>query len=310
MTKHRHLLASAPLALMAIAALPATPAFAQETPTIVLDVPTTSPAPTPSAATLPAPTVTQPIVLPAEEPVATTAAEATPAQIERTASRSIARTTRPTASAPAAAPREAAPVTATPVAAPPPAAALPQTAATAASAAPIDLPPPPAPVNDNSLVAMIMSLLAMGAIGLAALLLFRSQRRRVKTVPTMPPPITPATPVAPLANETPLAPTPVARPAMMSEPIGAAYQAPAGAAVALPAEAPQSEAERGRLLERMVAARPDRANPFHSHKARAKRARLILQSIGTRFTDRKPGIDLSQYTNVWPELRGWRPATA
>ena len=59
----------------------------------------------------------------------------------------------------------------------------------------------------------------------------------------------------------------------------------------------------------MINARPDRANPFASHKARAKRARLILQSIGTRFTDRKPGIDLSQYANVWPELRGWQPAT-
>jgi len=58
-----------------------------------------------------------------------------------------------------------------------------------------------------------------------------------------------------------------------------------------------------------VSVAQDRASPFASHKARAKRARLILQSIGTRFTDRKPGIDLSQYANVWPELRGWRPAT-
>ena len=82
-----------------------------------------------------------------------------------------------------------------------------------------------------------------------------------------------------------------------------------GAAVDLPSELPPSRAERGRLLQRMINARPDRANPFASHKARAKRARLILQSIGTRFTDRKPGIDLSQYANVWPELRGWQPAT-
>jgi hypothetical protein len=93
------------------------------------------------------------------------------------------------------------------------------------------------------------------------------------------------------------------------DPVRPATPASTGA-VELPVEPPRSEAERGRLIERMIAAKPDRANPFTSHKARAKRARLILQSIGTRFTDRKPGIDLSQYTNVWPELRGWRPATA
>ena len=98
-------------------------------------------------------------------------------------------------------------------------------------------------------------------------------------------------------------------PAMRAEPI-TPVTSNKDVAVELPSEAPRNPAERDRLLKRMIDAKPDRANPFASHKARAKRARLILQSLGTRFTDRKPGIDLSQYTNVWPELRGWRPATA
>jgi len=63
-------------------------------------------------------------------------------------------------------------------------------------------------------------------------------------------------------------------------------------------------------LRDMIAAKPDRANPFRSRGARAKRARLILQSLGRDFEKRKPRIDLSEYANVWPALRGWQPATA
>jgi hypothetical protein len=41
--------------------------------------------------------------------------------------------------------------------------------------------------------------------------------------------------------------------------------------------APAGEA-RDELLRRMVAAPPDEANPFHAHKARMRRARMILQA--------------------------------
>lgn len=80
----------------------------------------------------------------------------------------------------------------------------------------------------------------------------------------------------------------------------------AGAAVSLPAELPESFEERDALLKRMIAAEPDRANPFRSGKARAKRARLILQSLGRTFENVKPRIDLSQYTRNWPALAGGR----
>ena len=72
--------------------------------------------------------------------------------------------------------------------------------------------------------------------------------------------------------------------------------------VDLPATAPEDYEERSALLERMVAARPDKANPFTDRRARLHRARLILQSLGRTF-EREPQIDLSQYPNNWPELQ-------
>lgn len=74
-----------------------------------------------------------------------------------------------------------------------------------------------------------------------------------------------------------------------------------GASVALPARMPESFEERDALLKQMAAAKPDRANPFTNYKARLKRARLILQSLGRKFT-KGSWIDLSQYPNNWPEL--------
>lgn len=74
-----------------------------------------------------------------------------------------------------------------------------------------------------------------------------------------------------------------------------------GASVALPARMPASFEERDALLKQMAAAKPDRANPFTNYTARLKRARLILQSLGRKFT-KGSWIDLSQYPNNWPEL--------
>jgi hypothetical protein len=83
-----------------------------------------------------------------------------------------------------------------------------------------------------------------------------------------------------------------------------------GAGVALPRTMPASFEERDALLKRMVAAKPDRANPFVGYKARMKRARLILQSLGRDFTDAEPWIDLSQYAANWPELSRSKTAAA
>ncbi|MXP30059.1 hypothetical protein GRI58_14715 [Porphyrobacter algicida] len=83
-----------------------------------------------------------------------------------------------------------------------------------------------------------------------------------------------------------------------------------GDPVVLPPAVPERFDERDALLKRLIAAKPDRANPFRSKRARAHRAKLIIQSLDRRFESRKPRIDLSQYTNRWPALRGWQPATA
>lgn len=84
-----------------------------------------------------------------------------------------------------------------------------------------------------------------------------------------------------------------------------------GGAIALPRVAPTDPEERGELLRRMVEAEPDRANPFTSPKARLRRARLILQSLGRKFENGPPRFDLSQYAGAWPALaRGNRGAFA
>lgn len=84
----------------------------------------------------------------------------------------------------------------------------------------------------------------------------------------------------------------------------------AGAAIALPRTAPKSPEAREDLLRRMAAAKPDRANPFRSHKARRRRARLILQSLGHTFANGKSRIDFSQYPLNWPELANTKTVAA
>ncbi len=72
--------------------------------------------------------------------------------------------------------------------------------------------------------------------------------------------------------------------------------------VILPDAVPETFAERDRLMRGLVAQQPDAANPFRSGKARARRARLIIQSLGRKFENATPWIDLSQYSYRWPHL--------
>ena len=79
----------------------------------------------------------------------------------------------------------------------------------------------------------------------------------------------------------------------------------------LPAQLPESYEERDALLKRMMDAPPDRANPFTDRRARMRRARLILQSLGRKFENAKPWIDFSDYPENWPALaRHPQPAAA
>ena len=318
MMKTRHMIASAPIAIAAMAALHAPAAVAQDAPVIVLDMPAPAPAAAPVASqpVAPAPIASPaPIVLPAPAPAPVAIELPKPAPIvdapEVKQAEPVA--TTQTTRRPEPQPRTEAPQTAPAMTAEP----------TATEAAPMPVEEPlastntasseplaaaelaPEPVGDPFDAALLFALLGLGGVALAGVLLFR-RRRALRDVPSIERPV-----VARAA-----APEPADR-AYDVAPLGNTHAEPAtsfatgsDALVQLPVEKPRDPAQRDRLLKRMIDAEPDRANPFVSHKARAKRARLILQSIGTRFTDRKPGIDLSQYTNVWPELRGWRPATA
>ena len=331
MTKTRHLIASAPIAIAAMAALHTLPAHAQEAPPAsAQDAPilaletlpqASSPAPAPvaiasqppAAASATTPTATAP-VLPVEpvaaEPVLP---ETQPVQIEQ------AEPVEPVSADPAPVRPATNARESTHAAEPAAAISVSDNEGVAASAMPVtdntmetpivaesELAPIPEPIRDESSAALLFALLGIGGIGLVAFLLMR-RRRRTTDVPTIERPVVAAPmtidrePVVTALDEAPHRELPV-------DP--AATQPTSDVAVPLPVQLPESRRERGRLLRSLIEARPDRANPFRSYKARAKRARLILQSIGTRFTNRKPGIDLSQYTNVWPELRGWRPAAA
>lgn len=182
----------------------------------------------------------------------------------------------------------------------------------------------PAPVraDDNAgILALILgglAFLALAIWGFVAIGRRKPVRRYAaeivpNSVPAVPAPVViDRTPVAPEPVQaaprtvTPLSPSPLA--ARSAQVAGALPHA--GASVALPARMPENYAERDELMKRMIAAKPDRANPFTDRGARTRRARLILQSLGRDFGETDPWIDLSQYPNNWPELADKRSVAA
>lgn len=326
----------APLAIAASAALPIIPALAQDVaPVIVLPPVDAAPVaadPAPAPTSAPAPTIVIPAPAPvvaapaatAEEPIAQTAAPQRPPAPARTTRAVPVRSTAPVAAPVAAAVGPAAPSVAAP--------------AMAAPTVPLETPasiepaPPVAASADGgtneALIAGLLGAVGIAAVGGVALAASRRRRRRANELDdlaydTLEEPVveqslghepvavrTPepafTVPVVPAGSFAAAAPvtTPAAAPSM------ARTRVPSGDPVALPAEVPATFAERDALLKDLVAAEPDRANPFTSVRARARRAKLIMQSLGQDFSSRKPRIDLSEYTNRWPALRGWQPATA
>ena len=59
-------------------------------------------------------------------------------------------------------------------------------------------------------------------------------------------------------------------------------------AFAMPAIVPEDESARRELIERMVAAKPDAANPFKARKTRTRRARQILSD---RIANQRPVLE-------------------
>jgi hypothetical protein len=318
MTNKSHPTRCATLAIAATLALGSTPLIAQDAaapppvstaPVIVVpDIAPPSPAPT--------------IVVPDVPEAAPVAAPAQPA------TRTVA---RPTTTSRAAAPRPA-PAAAAPAPEPAP------VDTTITEAVPADIAPvAAAPVeplpednvtiteqsNDgNGTMAVILGVfaaLALLAIGLFALRR-KGPKRYASAVPTIEKPVVARTPAAlPEDISAPEIPG-----GLNPEPVRAHYTNPgapfiakpsgnlshSGAAVALPRELPANYEERDALIQRMVNAAPDRANPFRSKQARTKRARLILASLDRDFKNTVPWIDLSQYPSNWPELARRQSAAA
>ncbi|WP_156521793.1 hypothetical protein [Croceicoccus pelagius] len=75
------------------------------------------------------------------------------------------------------------------------------------------------------------------------------------------------------------------------------------AAAALPSDdVPRSAEGRRALLERLVRARPDEANPFRSPKARRRRARLIVQTMSQRLRE-QPNLDFRRFYQSFAQRR-------
>lgn len=332
MTSKSHPTRCATLAIAATLALGSTPLLAQDVaappagaappPTIV--IPNVAPPPPP------APTIVIPQELTQPQPQAAPQPQTPPRA-----------TTRATAPQTRAAPRPA-PV----AAAPAPDAPVETTTEVTPIEAPVAAAPLPAPiaqpelaVSDETTTATTTTtdntlLIALGAIGALALLLLgffafrrKGPKRHAAAAPTIEKPVIRREPLAdlPAATAAPefpagLEPEKIAEPAR--EPsvsysgtaFGAAKPAASlshsGASVPLPRELPASFEERDALVKRMVEAQPDRANPFRSYRARLKRARLILQSLGRDFKNADPWIDFSQYPSNWPELARRQSAAA
>lgn len=311
----------APLAIAASAALPAIPAASQDAVTAEPVIVLPEPAPAPAAA--PAPVAAPAIVLPqvtARAPEAVATAEPVAAPAAGPAPRTAPTERR--AAAPAAAPVT---TRAMPVAAASPVASAPAAAPaiTPAKAAPAQA-NRSTPASDATGELALAGLL--GALGLAAVggIAYAASRRRRRVIDNgydgevvAYEPVFDEPAVNPAPVQAPVFTAPAAMASALTAPLVASAPSARsttrqgnGDPIALPQEMPETFEERDALLRELVAARPDKANPFTSPRARARRAKLIIQSLGRDFTSRKPRFDLSEYTNRWPALRGWQPATA
>lgn len=207
----------------------------------------------------------------------------------------------PVASAEPSAPREA---SAPPVA----------TAPVVSDVAPLPAADTAEPANDASLGMLAALLGALAVVALAIWGFVAIGRRRPRTaVPVVERPVVERPVVAerqPEPAATPSLAEPSVTPLASPRPHTAESLAHSGASVALPSKMPESFEERDALLKRMIAAKPDRANPFKSPLQRRRRAKLILQSLGRDFGDIEPRIDLSQYPSNWPSVARRRSVAA
>ena len=322
MMKRYHTPLSASAAIAAALALSPVSLAAQavEIPTDTVIIAPQTPPPTvsepttvvpPEVQTAPAPTMATTPPPPAR-PAATTTTPTTTTRTTRatpTTTRTATPAPVPRASmaAPAVTEEAPAPVASKPVSEPVVAPVVTDTAAAPAAPASAD--------NDNNngdatmfgiVVIAAIAALVLAIWGFIAIGRRRSPARRVATTTVERPKIQHPAPIhAETAREPEPETTSFAAPASPT-PINTVSPAPSmahtGASVPLPRTMPATFEERDALMRRMIAAKPDRANPFKSPIQRYHRAKLIMQSLGRDFGETDPWIDLSQYPQNWPEL--------
>jgi hypothetical protein len=288
-------------AIAAALALSSAPLLAQvaeapppAAPDPVLTIPAT-PAPSPAQPTPPQSTIVLPTDLPQAAPpeaeaVAPEPAPRAAARAERPVPRAVAPVAAPDPE-PVAAAEDLAPIAAEPIVEP---------AAPVATAEPVATIDQPGSDNTQFWVAVLAGLAAIALAIWGFIAIGRRKPADRKAALMIERPI--VKPREPVAAE----PTPSVSPLHAPAP----SMAHTGAAVPLPGGVPATFEERDALIKRMIAAKPDRANPFTSPIQRRKRAKLILQSIGRDFGDQEPWIDLSQYPQNWPDLAARKQAAA
>ncbi len=292
-------------AIAAVLALSSTQALAQDAAAPAVAAPPAAaappvasppaPAPVAPAATAPATAAPQPVVtsapvvqaVPATAPSAEAPVAAPPAAAvakpARPASRPVA--ARASAAAPTAASTPLEPAAAEQ----PPAELAPLTNAPAVAAeSDVTTPAPVAealPAEDREDYSSAIGLGLLGAFAGFGLLALRrgrkpgdNQRDRIEITPVTPSP-------EPEAVRPKVISTPTGVPAAFSRTVVPATRA--GAARLPDGAVPTGEA-REALLKQMVAAAPDAANPFTSHKARRRRARIILQAHEHKLRNQTP----------------------
>ena len=317
-------------AIAATLALGSTPAFAQET-APAISAPA-APAPVAAAPTVVLPPVTvQPT---APQPVA----EAAPEPAARPAPRAQASRPAPKAAPKPAAAAASAPVAAAPIisAAPAPVAATP---VETTPQTPLDTAPAPvaeaspAAQTDNGLngeeIGFLALLAALGLGGAAFAVTGLRRRRRLNDAETVEAVEYAADPVPVVAPTVGLKPpvtmqstTVRARPTFGQQPVYALSENPGmpetlvrdlppaapAESVSIPDGPVPTGDDRQDLLDEMVAAEPDEANPFTSAKARRKRARLILQARESEQPSDNTGEPFDWRTYETPKVRETEPA--
>lgn len=316
MTRKTHAL-RAGSAIAAALALGSTPLLAQDAAAPPVAVPPVAAPPVTSSAPAPAP---QPIPAPAPAPAPVMTSNPVVQEVPpKIVVPDVGEEAEPEAAAPvreaSRAPRQAPAAQPAERSAPEPVASAEPSLPEEASAPPVatvpvvsDVAPLPAtdtaePASDTSLGMLPAILGAIAVVALAIWGFVAIGRRRPRTaVPVVERPVVaerePEPVVAPPLAEATVTPLASPRPHTADSD----SLAHSGASIALPSKMPESFEERDALLKRMIAAKPDRANPFRSPLQRRRRAKLILQSLGRDFGDTEPWIDLSQYPSNWPSV--------